>query len=77
MANDDLVERLHGHSRTMERDKGKFVRFIDVATCAEAADRITTLEAENARLRNVIRQAIVDGDVKASPLPPRAALEDK
>jgi hypothetical protein len=60
MANDDLVERLHGHSRTMERDKGKFVRFIDVATCTEAADRITMLEAENAKLR-ADNAALVEG----------------
>lgn len=39
------------------------------------ADRIEALNTENERLRGVIRQAIVDGDVKASPLPPRAALE--
>jgi hypothetical protein len=32
------------------------------------------LTAEIERLRGVIRQAIVDGDVKASPLPPKAAL---
>jgi hypothetical protein len=42
----DVVERLLGHSKIMERDKGKFVRFIDVATCAEAVDLITALTAE-------------------------------
>lgn len=42
---DDLVKRLKGHSEIMERDKGRFVRFIDVATCTEAADRIERLEA--------------------------------
>jgi len=40
-----------------------------------AVKDVAELEAENERLRGVIRQAIVDGDVKASPLPPRAALE--
>ena len=40
-----------------------------------AVEDLAALESENERLRGVIRQAIVDGDVKASPLPPRAALE--
>ena len=48
---DDLVQRLKGHSEIMERDKGKFVRFIDVATCTEAAERIEALTAENERLQ--------------------------
>jgi len=43
---DDVIERLLGHSKIMERDKGKFVRFIDVATCAEAVDLIAALTAE-------------------------------
>jgi hypothetical protein len=46
-----LVEWLRGHSKIMQRDKGKFVRFIDVATCNETADLIEALEAEIARLR--------------------------
>ena len=46
-----LVERLRGHSKIMSRDKGKFVRFIDVATCNEAADLIETLTDELERLR--------------------------
>jgi hypothetical protein len=70
----EIVARLKGHSEIMERDKGKFVRFIDVATCTEAVDVIEAQAAEIERLRGVIRQAIVDGDVKASPLPPKAAL---
>jgi hypothetical protein len=49
---DDLVQRLKGHSEIMERDKGKVVRFIDVATCTEAVDRIEALTAENERLRD-------------------------
>ena len=49
-----LVERLRGHSKIMARDKGKFVRFIDVATCNEAADLIDEMEAENARLREAL-----------------------
>lgn len=47
---DDLVQRLKGHSEIMERDKGKFVRFIDVATCTEAAELIEAQAAEIARL---------------------------
>jgi hypothetical protein len=39
-------------------------------------ERIEAQAAEIERLRGVIRQAIVDGDVKASPLPPKAALGD-
>jgi hypothetical protein len=52
MTDDDkaLVHRLKGHGENMERDKGKFVRFIDVATCTEAVDVIEALEAQNARL---------------------------
>jgi hypothetical protein len=42
----EIVARLKGHSEIMERDKGKFVRFIDVATCTEAADLITALAAK-------------------------------
>lgn len=49
--NDDLVQRLKGHSEIMERDKGKFLRFIDVATCTEAVERIEAQTAEIARLR--------------------------
>ena len=49
-----LVEWLRGHSKIMARDKGKFVRFIDVATCNEAADLIDALEAEIARLRETL-----------------------
>jgi len=41
----------------------------------EAADRIEAQAAEIERLRNVIRQAIVDGDVKASPLPPTGVFQ--
>ena len=54
---DDLVKRLKGHSEIMERDKGKVVRFIDVATCTEAADRLKALTAENERLRLKLEQA--------------------
>jgi hypothetical protein len=49
-----LVEWLRGHSKIMARDKGKFVRFIDVATCNEAADLIEVQAAENARLREAL-----------------------
>ena len=49
-----LVERLRGHSKIMQRDKGTFVRFIDVATCNEAADLIDAQAAENARLREAL-----------------------
>jgi hypothetical protein len=50
----DVVERLLGHSKIMERDKGKFVRFIDVATCIEAVDLIATLTAErDAAIRDI------------------------
>jgi hypothetical protein len=52
----DVVERLLGHSEIMERDKGKFVRFIDVATCTEAVDVIEALAAEIARLRKVLEK---------------------
>lgn len=52
---DDLVQRLKGHSENMERDKGKFVRFIDVATCTEAAELIEAQAAEIERLREVIK----------------------
>ena len=57
MTDDDkaLVQRLKGHSQIMERDKGKFLRFIDVATCTEAADRIEALSAENERLASIVR----------------------
>lgn len=57
MTDDDkaLVQRLKGHSQIMERDKGKFVRFIDVATCTEAADRIEVLSAEVERLLTLLR----------------------
>ncbi len=47
----EIVARLKGHSEIMERDKGKFVRFIDVATCTEAVDVIEALAAEIERLR--------------------------
>ena len=47
---DDLMQRLKGHSEIMERDKGKVVRFIDVATCTEAAYLIEALTAENFKL---------------------------
>ena len=60
-----LVERLRGHSEIMTRDKGKFVRFIDVAICTEAADRIEALEAENERLR----EALVQADLKIRSFP--------
>ena len=50
--------------------------FHALAKCTEAADLIEAQAAEIERLRGVIRQAIVDGDVKASPLPPKAALGD-
>jgi hypothetical protein len=53
---DDLVQRLKGHSEIMERDKGKFVRFIDVATCTEAADRIEAQAAEIERLHRALRR---------------------
>lgn len=53
-----LVGQLRGHAEMMTRDKGKFVRFIDLADCTQAADqiaadgqRIAELEAENERLR--------------------------
>ena len=46
-----LVQRLKGHSEIMERDKGKLVRFIDVATCTEAVDLIEAQAAEIERLR--------------------------
>lgn len=50
----DVMERLLGHSKIMERDKGKFVRFIDVATCIEAVDLIATLTAErDAAIRDI------------------------
>jgi hypothetical protein len=52
---DDLVDRLLGHSKNMERDKGKFVRFIDVATCTEAVDLITALTAERDALAGIVR----------------------
>jgi hypothetical protein len=57
MTDDDkaLVQRLKGHSQIMERDKGKFLRFIDVATCTEAADRIEALSAEVERLLTLLR----------------------
>jgi uncharacterized protein (DUF1778 family) len=51
---DDLVQRLKGHSEIMERDKGKVVRFIDVATCTEAADLIESQAAEIERLWEVV-----------------------
>jgi len=47
---DDLVQRLKGHSEIMERDKGKVVRFIDVATCTEAAYLIEALISDNFKL---------------------------
>lgn len=50
---DELVERLRGHAEIMERDKGKFVRFIDVATCTQAANRI---EAQAAEIRSLREQ---------------------
>jgi hypothetical protein len=56
-----LVERLRGHSKIMERDKGKFVRFIDVATCNEAADLIDAQAAEIARLRAGIAEVKARG----------------
>lgn len=49
---DDLVQRLKGHSEILTHDKGKFVRFIDVATCTEAIDRIEAQAAEIERLKN-------------------------
>ncbi|MEN9936021.1 MAG: hypothetical protein RLZZ387_2600 [Chloroflexota bacterium] len=39
-----LIERLRGHAEIMERDKGKFVRFIDVGTCHQAADALEKLK---------------------------------
>ena len=53
---DDLMQRLKGHSEIMERDKGKVVRFIDVATCTEAADRIEQLEREKAVVSDLWEQ---------------------
>jgi len=53
---DDLVQRLKGHSEIMERDKGKFVRFIDVATCTEAVDRIDAQAAEIEKLREALKE---------------------
>lgn len=51
---ESLVARLKGHSEIMERDKGKFVRFIDVATCTEAVDLIEAQAAEIERLQEAI-----------------------
>lgn len=54
----EIVAQLKGHSEIMERDKGKFVRFIDVATCTEAVALIEAQAAEIERLREAIeRQA--------------------
>lgn len=55
---DDLMQRLKGHSEIMERDKGKVVRFIDVATCTEAADLIEAQAAEIERLREHLISAL-------------------
>ena len=52
----EIVARLKGHGEIMERDKGKFVRFIDVATCTEAVDLIEVLAAEIARLREALEE---------------------
>ena len=52
---DELILRLKGHGENMERDKGKFVRFIDVATCTEAVDLIEALTAENERLQEEVK----------------------
>lgn len=52
---DDLVQRLKGHSEIMERDKGKWIRFIDVATCTEAVDLIEALTAERDALASIVR----------------------
>ena len=53
MPEDDagIVALLKGHSEIMERDKGKIVRFIDVATCTGAVDLIEAQAAEIERLR--------------------------
>ena len=50
-----LVTRLKGHSEIMERDRGKLVRFIDVATCTEAVDLIAALTAERDALAGIVR----------------------
>ena len=50
-----LVTRLKGHSEIMERDRGKLVRFIDVATCTEAVDLIEAQAAEIARLQEEVK----------------------
>lgn len=68
-----LVQRLRRHSKIMARDKGKFVRFIDVATCTEAIDRIEALEADNARLR----AALVRYEIGTALSPPAALRGDK
>ena len=52
----EIVARLKGHSEIMERDKGKLVRFIDVATCTEAVDVIEALAAEIERLRDALEK---------------------
>ena len=50
-----LVQALRGHAEIMTRDKGKFVRFIDVATCTEAADLIEQQAARIAEYRAVLK----------------------
>lgn len=86
MAHDELIEAMRGHAEIMERDKGKFVRFIDVATCTQAADRIEQQAAEIARLREALRDLLEDtqhkdhdcGDEEWCPvIKARAALEQE
>lgn len=40
-----IIEKLRGHAAIMERDRGKFVRFIDIVDANEAADTLEALLA--------------------------------
>lgn len=64
---DDLVQRLKGHSEILTHDKGKFVRFIDVATCTEAIDRIEAQAAEIERLREALAHIANTINIVGSP----------
>ena len=64
---------LEGHMR-LETGQWKVDYDCAIRDIEHLRDRIEAQAAEIERLRGVIRQAVIDGDVKASPLPPTATL---
>lgn len=64
---------LEGHMR-LETGQWRVDYDCAIRDVEHLRDRIEAQAAEIERLRGVIRQAVIDGDVKASPLPPTATL---